>query len=496
VATRVFHVPRPTLLRIDPLGAAFVLALVLGIVARATYNHAMPLWFDETFTGTIATQPTGAKLIRWCLTELTGPAFYAPTWLWAQVFGAGDVALRAPSLLLSIAAPLVLARWGHPDRGVRLFWAGAALLWLPALPSANDARPYAQLFFLACLQAIAFRRLLLQPTTRTALSWTVATAILLLTHYTSVIPGLIQGLVFLAIHRRRAVATWPALAPFVPVAAWIGWHWSFLTSMTMAPGSSGASIGPAELLAVPGMIFGVQLVGVVVIGIVLVTFFWPGFRMRAGKLGETPDVALATCALLALAATLGLAAIHLGFAARYLTPTVPSLLFGLALWARRTLRVDPRPVYAAFAVLAASIMGLLAASIGSDEPDTRHAFSLEPASAWLSERGPTRVVFLWTDQIGDMGFDRAPGNIADIAGFSFRRRGQPVAVDLVRRVPGRDPSTLARMAAGTDPRTAILWIANDHEDPNPTEPRVAEQDPSWHCRDFGRGHVTVVACRR
>lgn len=468
------------------------MALVLGVAARIAFNRTMPLWFDETFTGTIATQPTFAGLVRWCLTELTGPGFYAPMWLWVKAFGASDLSLRAPSLLLSIAAPLLLARWGHPDRRVRLLWASVALLWLPALPFANDARPYPQLFFLACLQAIAFLRMIRTPTTGAALAWCSVTALLLLTHYTSALAGAVQGLAFLAIHRRRAVAAWPALAAFVPAVGWIAWHWSFMVGMTMAPGSGGASMGLSDLLRAPAMIFGVQLIGVLVIAIMAGTWWWFRSHRRAQAVGDIPELALVATGLLAFAAGLGLATIHMGFAPRYLTPIMPSLLLGVALWARWCLPADPRPVFAVYVMLAAATAGLLAASLSSDEPDGRHAFSFEAPSAWLAERNPRHVVFLWTDQIGAMSPTR---NIAEIAGFSFRRRGEPVEVTIVRARPGIDTSASARAAAAT-PGSAILWIANDHDRPDSAMPHVAEQDPSWRCRDFGRGHVTVVACRR
>ncbi|MCA1654835.1 MAG: hypothetical protein LC656_11900 [Sphingomonadales bacterium] len=98
----------------------FLAALPLGIDARISAGWFLPLWFDEVFTGTIAGQATAAGLLKWCLSELTGPAFYVPMWLWAKVAGVGDGALRAPALALSIAAPLLIAWRGHPDRRVRL----------------------------------------------------------------------------------------------------------------------------------------------------------------------------------------------------------------------------------------------------------------------------------------------------------------------------------------------------------------------------------------
>ncbi|WP_374943924.1 hypothetical protein [Sphingomonas sp.] len=473
--------------------ALFGVALVLGIAARVQFGRTMPLWFDETFTATIATQPTIAGLVRWCLTEMTGPGFYGSMWLWAKCFGASDLALRMPSLLLSIGAPLLIALRGHKDRRVRLFWASLALLWLPSLLFANDARPYAQLFFLASVQAIAFTRLIDRPTTVAALAWTSVTAFLILTHYSAIPIGACQGLAYLLLHRRAAVATWPALVPFVPVGVWMGYHVSFMLGMTMGPGSASPSITPSQLLSAPGMIFGLQAVGVILIGVMLATAFVPRFRQQGIRLGSTADLALASTGLAAVTGVLVLATMHLGFAPRYLMPIMPSLLFGVALWARWSVHADGRPVFAVFAVLAAPMVTLLYTSSTSGAVDARHLFSFERASAWLMERKPQRLVFLWTDEMGDRSGDR---NVADIAGFSFRRRGQPVAVTVVHRLPGQDTSVRARAAAGADPRTAILWIANDRDRADRTIPRVAQQDASWTCREFGEQALTVTACQR
>ena len=117
--------------------AFFVAALLLGTIARLRSGLELPLWIDETFTATIATQPDFAGLVRWCLTELTGPAFYGPMWLWTKVAGSSDAMLRLPAVTMALATPLVIARFGHRDRSLALLWAALCFLWLPSLPGSS-----------------------------------------------------------------------------------------------------------------------------------------------------------------------------------------------------------------------------------------------------------------------------------------------------------------------------------------------------------------------
>src|SRR5512139_2711991 len=203
---------------------AFLGALVVGIIARVAAGRGLPLGFDETFTATIASQPNFAGLLHWCLTELSGPAFYMPMWIWAKVAGVSDAALRAPALAFSIATPLMIARFGHGDRNIRLWWAALTLLWLPDLPAATEARPYAQMFFLGTVQAIMFLRLAAHARPWPAFWWGTATALAVLTHSYALAIGGCQGLALLGVHRKSLVRLWPMAVPLAVMLAWMAFH--------------------------------------------------------------------------------------------------------------------------------------------------------------------------------------------------------------------------------------------------------------------------------
>jgi hypothetical protein len=133
--------------------ALLAAALIVGLGGRLLYSLNTTLWFDETFTGVIASQRSLPALIDWCLHELTGPAFYMPMWLWEKLAGNSDLALRLPNLLLSLATPLAVLRWGHRDARLRRWWAVFLLLWPPILPFAGEARSYPEIFALGVAQA-------------------------------------------------------------------------------------------------------------------------------------------------------------------------------------------------------------------------------------------------------------------------------------------------------------------------------------------------------
>ena len=122
--------------------------------------------------------------------------------------------------------------------------------------------------------------------------------------------------------------------------------------------------------------------------------------------------------------------------------------------------------------------------------------SIEPASAWIAERHPERLYFLWSTPTGQIS---SVSNLTDMAGLAFRRIGAPVEVQVVRS--GQDPNAALLNAAGGDLKGAMLWFSD-----NPltvkNRPRISSMDPRWECRDFSRAlqnvesTVSVYACRQ
>src|SRR5437763_11813001 len=83
------------------------LALVTGaaLALRLPYVGNQSLWYDETFTRTIAAAPSITRLWHEVkATEGTPPLYYLLTWGWGKLFGIHtDAALRATSGLTGAA---------------------------------------------------------------------------------------------------------------------------------------------------------------------------------------------------------------------------------------------------------------------------------------------------------------------------------------------------------------------------------------------------------
>ncbi|MFC7537531.1 hypothetical protein ACFQPG_09145 [Sphingomonas sp. GCM10030256] len=468
-----------------PLGV-FAGALLLGWMARVMAGWSLPLWFDEAFTGTIAGQPNLSSLLRWCLTELTGPAFYMPMWAWAQLAGTSDAALRAPALLLSLAAPLVIAWRGHRSRDVRLFWAALLLLWLPALPTATEARPYPQIIFLACLQAMTFLRAARLGEHKWVAAWAAITALAALTHYYSLPLVGCQGLVLLFVHRRSLLRLWPAALPFLLMAAWMAFHLPFVIGFTATRASVYSGLTPDALLTLPMWLFGVGMQGYLVAALVALTL--PHWLRAAAP--RSPEALLVWTGIAGVVLLVAAGLAGASMMPRYIASCVPALLFGVACWAQiMRSRLPLLPVFAFAALIAAMGWEVLA---GPSDPRFRERrwFEFETASAWMAERSPQRMVFLWSTPTGAQS---AKDNLADVAGFFLRRSGKPVSVTVIDG--GRSPSLAALNAAQGDPGTAILWVSDDPVKAG-MQPRIVEMDASWQCRDFGGERILVHACRR
>ena len=470
----------------------FLAALLCGTIARLRSGLELPLWIDETFTATIATQPDFAGLVRWCLTELTGPAFYGPMWAWTKVAGGSDAMLRLPAVAMALATPLLVAKFGHRDRSLALLWAALCFLWLPLLPASTEARAYPQLMLLGCLQAMAFIAVVRDLRGRPLLAWSAVTAAAVLTHYYALVISGLQGLALLFLFRRQLLTHWLALFPLALAAAWMAFHLSFLIQFA---GSRFAAYEPLPwsfFLMTPMLVLGAGLQGYVV----LAALGWTRARHWRAAAPDLPERLLAWTGAISLVILVLVGFWKASFAPRYLTPVMPALLFGLALWARRWAAREPVAVAAALGWPLVMMATVAIAGSSDVRFEERQTMTIEPASAWIAERHPERLYFLWSTPTGEVS---SVPNLTDMAGLAFRRLGAPVEVRVVRS--GQAPNDALLMAAGSDPKGAILWFS-DNPLTTKNRPRIGNMDQRWECRDFSRAlqdvatTVSVYACRR
>lgn len=480
----------------EAVPALAVVGVALGLVARFLARPGAPLWLDETYTGAIVSQPTFAQFWRLAYWEVSSPLYFLVMRPWQAVFGVSDAALRAPSLIFGLVAPLLIifARVPGLSRAQRLTWAALLALWIPGIGYAQDARCYSLVLLLATVQTLAFAAMMSRPSLRSAALWVLAADLTIAAHYDGAYLALSQGLIFLAVRRQAAPKTWPAALLVAPVLALVAWQgpemarymradtaWYGTPPLAALPSVIGYALGaPGYLLGLPAFAFGIWLIG--------------RRRPAAAPGPETRDLAWTGCAALLGAGVL----IAIGFFRptltwRYLAPFEPGLMLGLVL-AMGALARDARGT---------AYLGLLAAGLAIDgrwlAEGARHgdsvyeALNYERASQSLMRAGVRRLVFTW-----DSPNARAmhPEQLAKYGGFFFRRAGKPVEVIPVRVGAGQDPNALL-LAAARPAGAAILWVFDKDVGgtaANSYPPRIQAMDPRWRCTDFAGGKVGVIAC--
>lgn len=475
-----------------------ITAFVMGTAARFVCGSGASFWFDETFTAVIASQRTIGGLIGWCLHELTGPDYYMPLWVWEKFAGSSDMALRFPSILASFAAPALLLWCGHPNRDIRYLWATFAALWVPGIEFAADARPYSLLFLLGCAQAIAFLRLMHAPRIQTALAWTSVSALFVLTHYDSVGVAGLQGIAYLAVHRRVAVRTWPSLAPLVPMSAWMTLHVPFVLGYA----TSGAWYGTLplrSLLMIPSAVFGSEIHGAAILLIVAGTLIYKLAvpRSFSRTMWSGPEAALMFSGIAAFALIFGMGFVRPGFALRYLISGAPALLFALAVWGEWSLagrpRSNPKLVLVVVALMGIMVIGAVRVAITHPADNELRQFTVERASAWLMERHPARLVFFWDSSAIGV---NDPVRIAEVGSFFFTRAGDAIVTTVPHVPAGLDPTAVIASRTANDHNVAVLWAVTDRAMSDPTRYPHLDHDHRWECRNFGGATTIIVACRR
>lgn len=477
-----------------------VMALLIGVAWRLLVGWNNPLWLDEVYTGMIALQPDIASLVRECLRELSGPVYYSTIWFWAKLAGVGNDALRVPSLLFSLTAPLLIWWRGHPDRTTRLLWGALAVLWLPGLEYAIEARPYALLFMLGCIQAILLGRLLRAPSLHRALLWCVVSGLLILTHYHTLVVTGLQGLLFLLLRWRQAWRAWPAALVFVPVAGWMALHLPLLFRFADPNVAWQQVLSPEAVTALPYLMLGGGYGAAFLLGLVALM---AGYDLIAALRGRTAlpydpvDIAVAGASFLAVLIVFGMAFVRPSFSPRYLIPYMPGVLLGLAAWGARWERESRFVPLALIGIFALFALRGLQAKLADPEPTGRYIFSWQLPTEDLRAAGARRLFFFWDNPTTALS---APEPLARVGGFFVARErvDLPVrAVILAGRRPPPDPNQ-ALAALARRPGDAFIWAA----DPSVAGTLAVTRPPrfagtaGWRCHDYGRGQMLLLACVR
>ena len=171
----------------DRARARWLLAgiIVLGAAIRFSTLDQQSFWLDEATTWGIVSHGLGHVLSTVPKTESTPPLYYVLVWLWAQVFGTGEVGLRSFSALCGTLTIPVMWAVGRRLASERIGLVAALVTAVNPLLFwySQEARTYALLVLLSALSLLAFLRALEQPSRGRLVAWGAICALTILAHY-------------------------------------------------------------------------------------------------------------------------------------------------------------------------------------------------------------------------------------------------------------------------------------------------------------------------
>jgi uncharacterized membrane protein len=166
-------------------GAPLLLLTALAAFVRFATLGSQSYWFDEAQAAHEFSLSLGSMLHLWNSYEPNPPLYFVVGWVWARVFGTGEVGLRSLSALLGTGLiPLVyLCGRDLISRRAGLFAAALAavnpfLIWY-----SQEAREYMLLAVLSAASFWFFARSWRTSARRDLVWWTVCSALALLTAY-------------------------------------------------------------------------------------------------------------------------------------------------------------------------------------------------------------------------------------------------------------------------------------------------------------------------
>ena len=161
---------------------------VLTVAAAALRFSTLDLqsyWLDETFTAIFTGRDLDGLLSGVADAESTPPLYYLLAWVWAQVFGTGEVGLRSLSALLGTTTVPVAYLAGSALLSRRAGLIAAAMVAVSPLMVwySQEARAYPLLVLLGAVCLWLFVRAMDDPEPRRLLAWGLVAALAVLTHY-------------------------------------------------------------------------------------------------------------------------------------------------------------------------------------------------------------------------------------------------------------------------------------------------------------------------
>jgi mannosyltransferase len=170
---------------------ALIALVAFGALLRFATLDARGLWIDEVYT--VARVEIGlGGLVSEFVSEgyRSAPLYFLVAWLWAKLFGTGEIALRSLTALLGTAT-IPVAYWAVRELATRraaLVAAALATVSPLLVWTSQDARPYSLLVLLGGLSFLFFARSLKTGSGTAVAAWAASSVLAVATHYLAFFP--------------------------------------------------------------------------------------------------------------------------------------------------------------------------------------------------------------------------------------------------------------------------------------------------------------------
>ncbi|MGH3860743.1 glycosyltransferase family 39 protein [Actinokineospora sp.] len=173
-------------MRVPPpwsVAAATVVAAAAAL--RIARLAAKSLWFDETYSVFVASLPIGRLLTITALNDAHPPLYYLMLHVWMRLFGDGEIAVRLPSMIFSVAVVLVTWLFGRRLVGPAAALVAAALVAIAPsqVAAGQEARMYGLLSLTALCSWWALWTAVEAERPRAWFAYVAATAAMVFGHY-------------------------------------------------------------------------------------------------------------------------------------------------------------------------------------------------------------------------------------------------------------------------------------------------------------------------
>jgi hypothetical protein len=387
-----------------------ILVALGGAVTRFVTTSSM--WLDEALSVNIASLPLGdiPEALRH---DGHPPLYYLLLHVWAELFGDGDVEVRALSGIIAVITLPVAWAVGRRAGGPTMAW--LALLVAGALPFAtrygSEARMYSLVMLLVFLGWLAVQRALESPRLGRLALVAVVSGALLLTHYWSFyLLGATGLLLLVAWWRADGEARTARLRTALAVAAggvfFLPWLPSFLEQARHTGTPWAEAERPSKVLSqlfsdLGGVDNAERILFAMVLGLLLVLALFGRAKDDVTvelDLRTRPD-ARNELLLAGLTLAMAVGAGYLtssGFAPRYLAVVVPLMVLAAAWGLQR---------FQGGVALAVAVVGfLVVCAFGQVDVITYQRTQLDDLASVIERNGrPGDVVVFCPDQLGPAG---------------------------------------------------------------------------------------------